>query len=43
MEGLGLKVNLSSPDWVVVVEVLGRKAGVGVLKRDEMLRFEVED
>ena len=43
VEGLGLKVNLSSPDWVVVVEVLGRKAGIGVLKRDEMLRFEVED
>ncbi len=43
VEKRGLKVNLSSPDWVVVVEVLGRKAGIGVLKRDEMLRFEVED
>ncbi|WP_297487572.1 THUMP domain-containing protein [Thermococcus sp.] len=43
VEERGLKVDLSNPDWVVVVEVLGRKAGVGVLKRDEVLKFEVED
>ncbi len=42
VEKRGLKVNLSSPDWVVVVEVLGRKAGIGVLKRDEVLKFEVK-
>ncbi|WP_456365353.1 THUMP domain-containing protein [Thermococcus sp.] len=40
---LGLKVDLSNPDWVVAVEVLGRKAGVGVLRRNEVLKFEVED
>lgn len=39
----GLKVNLSSPDWVVVVEVIGKRAGIGVLRRDEVLKFEVED
>ncbi|ASJ10614.1 RNA-binding protein [Thermococcus sp. P6] len=39
----GLKVNLSDPDYTVVVEVLGRKAGIGVLRRGEMLRFEVKE
>ncbi|ASJ01566.1 THUMP domain-containing protein [Thermococcus gorgonarius] len=39
----GLEVNLSNPDWVVVVEVIGKKAGVGVLRKDEILKFEVKD
>ncbi len=37
----GLKVNLTDPDWTIVVEVLGKKAGVGVLGRNEILRFQV--
>lgn len=36
----GLKVDLTEPDWTVVVEVLGKKAGVGVLGRGEVLKFE---
>jgi len=36
-------VNLSDPDWTVVVEVLGKKAGVGLVRRGELLRFEVGD
>ncbi len=43
VEEYGLKVNLSSPDLVVVVEVIGKRAGIGVLRRDEILRFEVEE
>ncbi|WP_394325300.1 hypothetical protein [Thermococcus sp. JCM 11816] len=37
-------MNLSDPDYTVIVEVLGKKAGVGVLRRGgELLRFEVEE
>lgn len=43
VERFGLPVNLSDPDFTVVVEVLGKRAGVGVLKRGELLRFEVAD
>ncbi|WP_297497999.1 THUMP domain-containing protein [Thermococcus sp.] len=43
VERFGYKVNLSDPDWTVVVEVLGKKAGVGVLKRCELPRFKVEE
>jgi tRNA acetyltransferase TAN1 len=43
VKAFGLPVNLSDPDWTVVIEVFGRKAYVGVLGRGEMLRFEVED
>ncbi|WP_297508338.1 THUMP domain-containing protein [Thermococcus sp.] len=43
VERFGLPVNLSDPDWTVVVEVLGKKAGVGLLRRGELLRFKVED
>lgn len=39
----GLKVNLTDPDWTLAVEVIGKKAFLGVLKRGEMLRFEVRD
>jgi len=40
VEKFCLKVNLSSPDWVVVVEVIGRRVGIGVLRREEVLKFE---
>ncbi len=43
VERFGLPVNLSDPEFTVVVEVLGKRAGVGVLKRGELLRFEVAD
>ncbi len=41
VKAYGLKVNLTDPDWTVVIEVLGKKAGVGVLCRNEILRFQV--
>jgi tRNA acetyltransferase TAN1 len=43
VERFGLPVNLSDPDYTVVVEVLGKKAGIGVLRRGELLRFEVRE
>ncbi|ASJ06153.1 THUMP domain-containing protein [Thermococcus pacificus] len=43
VERFGLPVNLTDPDFTVVIEVLGKRAGVGVLKRGELLRFEVKD
>ncbi|NJE61934.1 THUMP domain-containing protein [Thermococcus sp. 21S7] len=41
VEAFGLKVNLSDPDYTVAVEVLGKKAGIGLVGRGELLRFEV--
>ncbi|NJE30052.1 RNA-binding protein [Thermococcus sp. 18S1] len=41
VEALGLKVNLSDPDYTVAVEVLGKKVGIGLVGRGELLRFEV--
>ncbi|AFL95329.1 RNA-binding protein containing THUMP domain [Thermococcus cleftensis] len=43
VERFGLGVNLGDPDFTVVVEVLGKKAGIGLVKRGELLRFEVSD
>ncbi len=43
VERFGYSVNLSDPDCTVVVEVLGKKAGVGVVKRGELLRLDVAD
>ncbi|CAD5245257.1 THUMP domain-containing protein [Thermococcus camini] len=41
VERFGLKVNLSDPDYTLVVEVFGKKAGIGLVRRGEFLRFEV--
>ncbi len=38
----GLRVDLTNPDWVVVVEVLGEKAGVGVVRSGDLLRLETK-
>lgn len=43
VECFGYGVNLSDPDCTVVVEVLGKRAGVGVVKRGELLRLDVAD
>ncbi len=43
VERFGYGVNLSDPDCTVVVEVLGKRAGVGVVKRGELLRLDVAD
>ena len=43
VERHNLKVNLSDPDWTVVVEALGKRAGIGLVGRGEALRFEVKE
>ncbi|HUV34820.1 MAG TPA: THUMP domain-containing protein, partial [Candidatus Desulfaltia sp.] len=36
------KVNLENPDWVVLVEVLGKDAGVSVVKPGDVLNVQKE-
>jgi tRNA acetyltransferase TAN1 len=43
VEKFGLPVNLTDPDYTVVIEVIGKKAGIGIVKRGELLRFEVKE
>ncbi|WP_099209357.1 THUMP domain-containing protein [Thermococcus henrietii] len=43
VERYNLKVNLSEPDYTVLVEVLGKKAGIGLVRKGEVLRFEVKE
>ncbi|ANF22454.1 THUMP domain-containing protein [Thermococcus piezophilus] len=43
VDELSAKVDLTNPDFLVVVEVLGKKAGVSVLKSGEILKFEVHE
>ena len=43
VERYNLKVNLSEPDYTVLVEVLGKKAGIGLVRKGEVLRFEVRE
>ncbi|HDZ36356.1 MAG TPA: RNA-binding protein [Thermococcus sp.] len=41
VDAFGLKVDLSDPDYTVAIEVLGKKAGIGLVKRGELLRLDV--
>ena len=41
--GLGKRVNLSDPDYTVLIEVFGKRAGIGLLRRGLNLRFEVRE
>jgi len=41
VERYNRRVNLGDPDYTLVIEVLGRRAGLGLLKRGEAIRFEV--
>jgi len=43
VEKYGLKVNLGNPDYTVLVEVLGKKAGISLVREKDVLRFEVVD
>ncbi|WP_461865850.1 THUMP domain-containing protein [Thermococcus sp.] len=40
---LGAVVNLSSPQWYVLIEVLGKKTGIGVVRAEEIIKKDVED
>lgn len=42
-EETGAVVNLSLPMWYVLIEVLGRKTGIAVVRAEEMVKKEVED
>jgi tRNA acetyltransferase TAN1 len=43
VERYNLRVNLSEPDYTVLVEVLGKKAGIGLVRKGEVLKFEVKE
>lgn len=35
------KVSLEDPDWIVLVEILGNKAGISVLKSNDVFSLEI--
>lgn len=43
VECYNLLVNLSDLDYIVIVEVFGKKVGVGVFRCGEFFCFEVEE
>jgi len=40
--GIGSKVDLEDPDWVILVEVLGAQAGISVIEPDQIFSSVVE-
>lgn len=34
------KVSLEHPDWVILIEILGKKTGISVIKPDEVISIE---
>lgn len=34
------KVSLEHPDWIILVEILGKKTGISVIKPDEIISIE---
>ena len=36
-EGINRKVNLENPDWVILIEVIGKYTGISVIKPSETL------
>jgi tRNA acetyltransferase TAN1 len=41
-EAVKRKVNLTDPDWVVLVEIVGKDAGVSVVRKDRIFSSVVE-
>ncbi len=35
------KVSLEKPDWIVLIEILGNKTGLAVLKKDDIFSLEI--
>ncbi len=35
------KVSLEKPDWVVLVEIIGNKTGLAVLRDEDVFRLEI--
>lgn len=40
-DGIARKVSLEKYDWIVLVEILGNKTGLSVLKDDDILSIEI--
>lgn len=36
-ENIQNKVSLENPDWIILIEILGNKTGISVLKNDDIL------
>ena len=34
------KVSLDLPDWIILIEILGSKTGISILKKDGIFRLE---
>ena len=34
------KVSLNQPDWIVLIEILGNKTGISILKNDELFSLD---
>ena len=34
------KVSLNQPDWIVLIEILGNKTGISILKENEIFRLD---
>jgi len=34
------KVSLNQPDWIILIEILGNKTGISILKNDEMFSLD---
>ena len=34
------KVSLNQPDWIILIEILGDKTGISILKDDEMFSLD---
>ena len=35
------KVSLEKPDWVILVEIIGNKTGLAVLRDEDIFRLEI--
>ena len=40
-ESISNKVSLEKPDWIALVEILGNKAGISVLKNNDIFSLEI--
>lgn len=41
-DGVKRRVNLKDPDWVVLVEIVGKKAGISIVKKDQIFSAAIE-
>jgi len=41
-EGIPRRVDLENPDWVVLIEIIGRTTGISVVKPDAILNVQKE-